>query len=175
MRCHCWQWNRCKRHKRTNCQHSDECLWSFVLLLTHFEYFQFEFFSKDINTLTETELNVPKLNSSISFCCLQTNLLKFATIMGMGSVMQRTPQMAHSEPTNFPAAVVGATSPYPWKFLWIWIKISNVGCTRACHGDDGPIQSLWQSVKPSVRFIFFQCITEPSEDEHSHAYSHTQE
>ena len=39
------------------------------------------------------------------------NLLKFATIIGMGRVMQRTPQMAHRDPTNFPAAVSGATSP----------------------------------------------------------------
>ena len=40
-------------------------------------------------------------------------LLKFATMMGMGRVIHKTPQMAHSDPMNFPAAVVGATSPYP--------------------------------------------------------------
>ena len=40
-------------------------------------------------------------------------LLKLATMMGMGSVMQRTPQMAHREPTSLPEAVSGATSPYP--------------------------------------------------------------
>ena len=34
-------------------------------------------------------------------------------MMGMGRVMHSTPQMAHSEPTNLPAAVSGATSPYP--------------------------------------------------------------
>ena len=38
-------------------------------------------------------------------------LLKLATMMGMGRVMQRTPQMAHREPTSFPPAVVGAMSP----------------------------------------------------------------
>ena len=42
---------------------------------------------------------------------LSIYLLKFATMMGMGRVMQSTPQMAHSDPTNFPAAVRGATSP----------------------------------------------------------------
>ena len=40
-------------------------------------------------------------------------LLKLATMMGMGRVMQRTPQMAQSDPTSFPPAVVGAMSPYP--------------------------------------------------------------
>ena len=39
--------------------------------------------------------------------------MKLATMMGMGSVMHSTPQMAHRDPTNFPAAVSGATSPYP--------------------------------------------------------------
>jgi len=37
--------------------------------------------------------------------------LKFATIIGMGRVIHKTPQIAQSEPTNFPAAVRGATSP----------------------------------------------------------------
>ena len=32
----------------------------------------------------------------------EPDLLKFATMMGMGSVMQSTPQMAHSEATSFP-------------------------------------------------------------------------
>ena len=41
------------------------------------------------------------------------DLLKLATMMGMGRVIQSTPQMAHRDPTNFPAAVSGATSPYP--------------------------------------------------------------
>ena len=31
----------------------------------------------------------------------------------MGRVIHKTPQIAQSEPTNFPAAVRGATSPYP--------------------------------------------------------------
>ena len=31
-----------------------------------------------------------------------TDLLKFATMMGIGSVMQSTPQMAHSEATSLP-------------------------------------------------------------------------
>ena len=39
------------------------------------------------------------------------DLLKLATMMGMGRVMHSTPQMAHSDPTNLPAAVSGATSP----------------------------------------------------------------
>jgi hypothetical protein len=39
------------------------------------------------------------------------NLLKLATMMGMGRVIQRTPQMAHSEATSFPAEVLGAISP----------------------------------------------------------------
>ena len=43
--------------------------------------------------------------------------LKFATMMGMGRVMQRTPQIAHNEATSFPAAVLGAISPYPKKKL----------------------------------------------------------
>ena len=42
---------------------------------------------------------------------LHSYLLKFATVMGMGRVMQSTPQMAHRDPTNLPAAVRGATSP----------------------------------------------------------------
>ena len=40
-------------------------------------------------------------------------LLKLVTMIGMGRVMQRTPQMAHNDPMNFPPAVLGATSPYP--------------------------------------------------------------
>ena len=32
----------------------------------------------------------------------EPDLLKFATMMGMGSVMQSTPQMAHSEATSLP-------------------------------------------------------------------------
>ena len=39
------------------------------------------------------------------------DLLKLATIMGIGKVIQRTPQIAHKEATNFPAGVVGAMSP----------------------------------------------------------------
>ena len=42
-----------------------------------------------------------------------TYLLKFATMMGMGRVMHKTPQIAHREATNFPAGVLGAMSPYP--------------------------------------------------------------
>ena len=42
---------------------------------------------------------------------IKSHLLKFATIIGMGRVMHKTPQMAHREPTSFPPAVVGATSP----------------------------------------------------------------
>jgi hypothetical protein len=40
-------------------------------------------------------------------------LLKLATMMGMGRVMQSTPQMAHSDATSLPAEVLGAISPYP--------------------------------------------------------------
>ena len=43
------------------------------------------------------------------------DLLKLATMMGIGRVIQRTPQMAQREPTSFPPAVVGAMSPYPAK------------------------------------------------------------
>ena len=39
--------------------------------------------------------------------------MKLATMIGMGRVIQSTPQMAHNDPTNLPAAVRGATSPYP--------------------------------------------------------------
>ena len=39
------------------------------------------------------------------------HLLKLATIMGIGKVIQRTPHIAHKEATNFPAGVVGAMSP----------------------------------------------------------------
>ncbi len=42
-------------------------------------------------------------------------LLKLATMMGMGRVMHRTPQIAQREATSFPAAVLGAISPYPRK------------------------------------------------------------
>ena len=38
-------------------------------------------------------------------------LLKFVTMIGMGKVMQRTPQMAQSDAMNFPPDVFGATSP----------------------------------------------------------------
>ena len=41
------------------------------------------------------------------------HLLKFATMMGIGRVIQSTPQIAHRDPTSFPAEVLGATSPYP--------------------------------------------------------------
>ena len=41
----------------------------------------------------------------------RADLLKLATMMGMGSVMQRTPQMAHSEATSLPAEVLGEMSP----------------------------------------------------------------
>ena len=37
--------------------------------------------------------------------------MKLVTMMGMGRVMHSTPQMAHSDPINFPPAVRGATSP----------------------------------------------------------------
>jgi hypothetical protein len=39
------------------------------------------------------------------------NALKLATMIGIGRVMHKTPQMAHKEATSFPPAVVGATSP----------------------------------------------------------------
>ena len=39
--------------------------------------------------------------------------MKFATMMGMGSVMLRVPQMQQMLATSFPGAVVGAMSPYP--------------------------------------------------------------
>ena len=42
-----------------------------------------------------------------------TDLLKFATMIGMGSVMQRVPQIQQKEATSLPGAVVGAMSPYP--------------------------------------------------------------
>ena len=42
-----------------------------------------------------------------------SDLLKFATMMGIGRVIHNTPQIAHSEATSFPAAVRGAISPYP--------------------------------------------------------------
>ena len=38
-------------------------------------------------------------------------LLKFATMMGMGRVIQRTPQMAHRDPTSLPPGVLGDISP----------------------------------------------------------------
>ena len=54
---------------------------------------------------------------SFSFSLVQNmtpaDLLKLATIMGMGRVIQSTPQIAQRDPTNFPPAVVGAMSPYP--------------------------------------------------------------
>ena len=42
-------------------------------------------------------------------------LLKLATMMGMGRVMHRTPQIAQREATSFPPEVLGAISPYPRK------------------------------------------------------------
>ena len=39
--------------------------------------------------------------------------MKFATMMGMGSVMLRVPQMQQMLATSLPGAVVGAMSPYP--------------------------------------------------------------
>ena len=51
--------------------------------------------------------SVYSLGSEVSY------LLKLATMMGMGRVIQSTPQMAQSDPTSFPPAVVGAMSPYP--------------------------------------------------------------
>ena len=40
-----------------------------------------------------------------------TNLLKFATMIGIGRVMHKTPQIAHREATSLPAAVFGEMSP----------------------------------------------------------------
>ena len=39
------------------------------------------------------------------------DLLKLVTIIGIGKVMQRTPQIAHNDPISFPPGVLGATSP----------------------------------------------------------------
>ena len=41
----------------------------------------------------------------------RADLLKLATMMGMGSVMLRVPQMQQMLATSFPGAVVGAMSP----------------------------------------------------------------
>ena len=49
----------------------------------------------------------------IQKCYVESDLLKLATMIGMGRVMQRTPHMAHIEATNFPAEVFGEISPYP--------------------------------------------------------------
>ena len=42
---------------------------------------------------------------------LVPHLLKLATMIGMGRVMQRTPQIAHMEATSLPAEVFGDMSP----------------------------------------------------------------
>ena len=51
--------------------------------------------------------------TSQSYCIVLIlfNLLKLATMMGIGRVMQSTPQMAHIEATSLPADVCGAISP----------------------------------------------------------------
>ena len=46
-----------------------------------------------------------------SYCYRSNYLLKFATMIGIGRVIQRTPHIAHKDPTSFPPAVVGAMSP----------------------------------------------------------------
>ena len=40
-----------------------------------------------------------------------SNLLKFATMIGTGKVMHKTPQTEHKEATSFPPAVFGQMSP----------------------------------------------------------------
>ena len=44
-------------------------------------------------------------------CVNKLYLLKLATMMGMGRVIQRTPHIAQSEATSLPPAVRGAMSP----------------------------------------------------------------
>ena len=44
---------------------------------------------------------------------LSIYLLKLVTMIGIGRVIQRTPQIAHREATSFPPDVLGAMSPYP--------------------------------------------------------------
>ena len=46
------------------------------------------------------------LSREVFSSCFNKYLLKFATIMGMGRVIQRTPQMAHRDATNLPAGVL---------------------------------------------------------------------
>ena len=56
-------------------------------------------------------LNTNTLTVSVTVWPRPSNLLKFATMMGMGRVMHRVPQMQQKEATNLPGAVVGAMSP----------------------------------------------------------------
>ena len=44
------------------------------------------------------------------------DLLKLATMMGMGRVMHRTPQMAHSDATNLPAGVLQVQTTFLLSF-----------------------------------------------------------
>ena len=50
----------------------------------------------------------------------------------------------------------------------------NVTVASAGHGDDGPVQGLWQGVEHGVGLVLLQSIPEPSKYQHAHADSHTQ-
>ena len=52
---------------------------------------------------------------------------------------------------------------------------SHVTVSGAGHGDDGPVQGLWQGVEHRVGLILLQSISQASEDQHAHADRHTQQ
>ena len=59
------------------------------------------------------------LSREVFSSCFNKYLLKFATIMGMGRVIQRTPQMAHSDATNLPAGVLNVI----WKLEQAAVRV----------------------------------------------------
>ena len=104
---------------------------------------------------------------------MTTDLLKFATMMGMGRVMQSTPQMAHSEATSLPGEDNGLRAAqcraHTSRCLGGDVTIAGAG-----HGDDGPVQGLGQRVERRVLLVLLQGVAQASEDQHPHADCHAQ-
>ena len=52
-------------------------------------------------------------NKILHFFCLAQNLLKLFPMIGIGSAITSTPNIAQKQPRIFPKPVIGTTSPYP--------------------------------------------------------------
>ena len=94
-------------------------------------------------------------------------------MMGMGRVMQSTPQMAHSEATSLPEEDnrlrAAQCQAHTSRCLGGDVSVAGAG-----HGDDGPVEGLGQSVEHRVLLVLLQGVAQASEDQHPHADCHAQ-